>query len=105
MIENKLYTVVKGEEGSEGEMIRVTPTEFLLGLKPHEAINELQANVQSIAEELETCSQEDLKKTENIERVRDLVFELEIAQGYLAKVFKTWQAKQSGNTQEPGVER
>lgn len=105
MIQNKLYTVVKGEKGSEGEMIRVTPTEYLLGLKPHEAINELQANVQSIAEQLEACSQEDLKKTKNIERVRDLVFELEIAQGYLSKVFKTWQAKQSGNAQESTVER
>ena len=48
MIQNKLYTVVKGEKDSEGEKIRVKPTEYLLGLKAHEAINELQANVQSI---------------------------------------------------------
>ena len=105
MIQNKLYTVVKGEKDSEGEMIRVTPTEYLLGLKAHEAINELQANVQSIAQQLEACSQEDLEKTKNIERVRDLVFDLEIAQGYLAKVFKTWQAKQLGKTQGPIIER
>ena len=104
MIQNKLYTVVKGEKDSEGEMIRVTPTEYLLGLKAHEAINELQANVQSIAEQLEACSQGDLNKTENIEKVRDLVFELEIAQGYLAKVFKTWQSKQRDIEPEPTIE-
>jgi hypothetical protein len=104
MMQNKLYTVIKGEKDSEGEMIRVKPTEYLLGLKAHEAINELQANVQSIAEQLEACSQEDLNKTKNIEKVRDLVFELEIAQGYLAKVFKTWQTRQSNNKQGPTIE-
>ena len=93
MIQNKLYAIVKGEEDSEGQMIHVEPTEYLLGLEPHEAIDELQANVQSIAQQLEEYSEEDLEIPENVEKVRDLVLELEIAQRYLAEVFKSWQAK------------
>jgi hypothetical protein len=95
IMKNKLYTVLRDEQDSGEQMIRVKPTEYLLGLKAHEAINELQANVQVIAEQLEECSREDLDVPENVEKVRDLVSELEIAQGYLAEVFKSWQAKRN----------
>lgn len=101
MIENVLYTVIKGEKDAEGQMIRVKPTKYLLGLNPHEAIDALQANVQTIAQRLEDCSQEDLELPKNVEKVRGLVFDLEIAQGYLAEVFKAWQARQQATTQDP----
>jgi hypothetical protein len=101
MSENKLYTIVRGQQDSKGQMIRVKPTKYLLGLKPHEAIDALQANVQAIAEALENCAKEDLDVPENVEKVRHLVFELEIAQGYLAEIFKTWQAKQGAKAQAP----
>jgi hypothetical protein len=101
MAENRLYTIVKGEQDAEGQMIRVKPSEYLLGLKAHEAIHALQANVQAIAEKLEDCSSADLEMPENVEKVRDLVFELEIAQGYLAEVFKTWQATHGAKAQDP----
>ena len=66
-----------------------------------EDIHELQANVQAIAQKLEDCSKEDLDLPKNVEKVRDLVFELEIAQGYLAEVFKTWQARNGVKAQDP----
>ncbi|MBW2109478.1 MAG: hypothetical protein JRI36_12560 [Deltaproteobacteria bacterium] len=94
MIGEKLYSVVFGEKDDRGQQIRVKPTPYLLGLKPHEAINALQENVQAVAEQVESCSDLDLSVPENMAKVRDLVFELEIAQGYLAEVFKTWQARQ-----------
>ncbi len=102
MTVNKLYAIVTGEKDSEGQMIKVKPTEHLLAMKPHEAIDALQANVQSIAERLEECSGKDLEVPENIEKVRDLVSELEIAQGYLAEVFKSWQAEQGIQAEGPG---
>lgn len=101
MAENRLYTIVKGEQDAKGQMIRVKPSEYLLSLKAHEAIHELQANVQAIAQKLEDYSKEDLDLPKNVEKVRDLVFELEIAQGYLAEVFKTWQARNGVKAQDP----
>lgn len=93
MIGEKLYSVVFGEKDDKGQQIRVKPTPFLLGLKPHEAINALQENVQAVAEQVEGCSDLDLSIPQNMAKVRDLVFELEIAQGYLAQVFKAWQER------------
>jgi hypothetical protein len=102
MIQGKLYTIVKGDKDPEGQTIQVKPTEYLLGLKPHEAIDELQANVQFIAQQLEDCSGEDFEVPKNIDKVRGLIFELEIAQGYLAEVFKSWQARHGGHAEGPG---
>jgi len=101
MIENSLYTIVKGQEDSDGQMIQVKPTEYLLSLEPLEAIDKLQANVQSMAQELDLYSKDDLEVPENIEKLRRLVFELEVAQGYLSEVFKSWQATQRGQAQSP----
>lgn len=94
--ENSLYTIVKGQKESDGQTVQVKPTEYLLSLEPLEAIDKLQTNVQSIAQELDHYSKGDLTVPEHIEKVRDLVFRLEIAQGYLAEVFKSWQATQRG---------
>jgi chaperone required for assembly of F1-ATPase len=101
MAENKLYTIVKGEHDAKGQMIRVKPSQYLLSLKAHEAIDELQTNVRAIAKKLEDFSKTDMDLPENIEKVRDLVFELEIAQGYLAEVFKAWQARHGQKAQGP----
>jgi hypothetical protein len=94
MNENKLYTVYKGKGDSNGGMIRVRPTEYLLELQPHEAINELRAHVQAIAAQVEDQTKHDLNGQGQVEKLQDLVFELEVAQGYLAQVFKAWQARQ-----------
>ncbi|MDY6952190.1 MAG: hypothetical protein SWE60_11805 [Thermodesulfobacteriota bacterium] len=96
IIENSLYTIVTGEKESDGQTVQVKPTAYLLSLEPLDAIDKLQANVQSIAQELDRYSKDDLETPEKIEAVRDLIFQLEIAQGYLAEVFKSWQATQGG---------
>jgi hypothetical protein len=103
MAENKLYTIVKSEQDAKGQMIRVKPSQYLLGLQAHEAIHELQVNVQTLAEKLENCSKADLDLPENVEKVRELVFELEIAQGYLAEVFKAWQTRHGVKAQDPAL--
>jgi len=101
MIENILYTIVKGQEESDGQMVQVKPTAYLLSLEPLEAIDKLQANVESIAQKLDHYSKGNLDVPKNVEKVRHLVFELEIAQGYLAEVFKSWQATQREQAQSP----
>lgn len=94
MNENKLFTVLEGEADSKRPMVQVRPTEYLLGLHPHEAINVLRANVQTITEKVENCSKGELTIPKQDKKLQDLVLELEIAQGYLAQAFKTWQAIQ-----------
>jgi hypothetical protein len=99
---NKLYTITKGENDTEGQMIRVKPTEYLLSLEPQHAIVELKGYVESVSAELEECSKKDLDIPENVEKVRSLMFDAEIAQGYLAQVFKAWQAKQQAQPEDSG---
>jgi hypothetical protein len=97
MIGDKLYTIVYGEKDKKGQQVRVKPTQYLLGLKPHEAIKALQENVQAVAEQVERFSDLDLDVPENRTKVRDLIFELEIAQGYLGEVFKAWQTRRDAS--------
>ena len=99
MIQDKLYTIVRDENDPEGQMVSVEPTEYLTKLKPHEAIAELKSYVESLAADLEKCSQEDLDIPANIEKVQKLLFELEVAQGYLARVFENWKATRRGHTE------
>ena len=99
MIDNKLYTITKGKNETEGQEIGVEPTKYLMGLQPHEAIAELQSHVESLAEELEKCSGEDLDIPEHVEKIRNLVFEVEVAQSYLAQVFKAWKGGQQGDSE------
>ena len=100
MTSSKLYTIITGEKDSEGQAIKVEPTQYLLAMKPHEAIDALQSNVQAIAGQLEECSRGDLEAPENIEKVRDLVFELEVAQGYLGEVFKRLAEQKESSVEE-----
>jgi hypothetical protein len=99
MIKNRLYTITKGKMDDDGQAIRVEPTEYLMGLQPHETIAELQSHVESLAEKLEKCSSEDLDIPEHVEKIRNLVFEVEVAQGYLAQVFKAWKGGQKGDSE------
>lgn len=98
MVKNKLYAIVKDENDPEGQMVNVEPTEYLTKLKPHEALSELKSYVESLAEDLEKCSQEDLDTPARVEKVRDLLFELEVAQGYLSRVFEDWKSTHQGQT-------
>lgn len=94
MTHNKLFTIVKEENDSEGQSVTVEPTEYLIKLKPHEVINELRSYVNSLTQDVEQCVQKNLDTPENSEELRKLVFELEIAQRYLAQVFEGWKDTQ-----------
>jgi len=94
MTHNKLFTIVKEENDSEGQSVTVEPTEYLTKLEPHEVINKLRAYLNSLTEDVEQCVQENLEAPENPEKLRKLVFELEIAQRYLAQVFEVWKDTQ-----------
>lgn len=56
--------------------------------------------MESLAAELEERSKEGLEAPENVEKMRHLLFEVEVAQGYLAKVFKAWQARQQVHSED-----
>jgi phosphoribosylamine-glycine ligase len=88
MTHNKLFTIVKDENDPEGQSVTVEPTEYLAKLGPPEVINVLRAYVNSLAEDVEQYFQDNLEKVESLEKSRTLVFELEVAQRYLAQVFK-----------------
>lgn len=102
MTQNRLYTIVRDENDPEGQMVSVEPTEYLEKLKPHEVIAELKSYVESLAADLEECAQEDLDIPANNEKVQKLLFELEVAQGYLSRVFQDWKAGQKAHTRNSG---
>ena len=87
----KLFTIIKNKDDPEGQTVTVEPTEYLTKLKPDEVISELQSYVKELAEEVSQCSQEILQAPENQEKLPKLVFELEVAQKYLAQVFEAWK--------------
>jgi len=103
MPQKRLYTIEVGAEGSEPRDVQVKATDYLTGLAPHEAIHELQQNVMSLAIAVEEAAKTDLEVPENLEKVRDLVFQLEVAQNYLAQVFESWKAEREnhGDTERP----
>ena len=92
MRHRKLFTIVKDKGDPEGQTVTVEPTEYLTKLKPDEVIGVLQSYVKELAEDVDQCSQEILQTPENREKLAELVFELEIAQKYLAQVFEEWKA-------------
>ncbi len=65
MKSNKLFTMVK-----EGQMVRVEPKEDLMKLPPHKAIAELNAQIESLEDDLRQYSQggtdDDLEIPENL---------------------------------------
>ena len=88
----KLFTIIKNKDDPEGQTVTVEPTEYLIKLKPDEVISELQTYVKELAEEVDQCAKEILHTPENQEKLPKLVFELEVAQKYLAQVFEEWKA-------------
>jgi len=92
MRHRKLFTIVKDKDDPEGQTVTVEPTEYLTKLKPDEVIGVLQSYVKELAEDVDQCSQEILQTPENQEKLAELVFELEVAQKYLAQVFEEWKA-------------
>jgi len=84
MKENKLYTIVTGNE-SERRPARAKPTEYFQGLKPQEAIAELDAHINFLEEELRQYANVDLKVPENLDKAREVSSELEIAQDFLRR--------------------
>ena len=94
MTGNNLYTVFKSEKDSKGEIIRVKPTEHLLGLEPHQAIRELRADIEAVAAQVKDYSKHNLNVQRQDKKLRNLMFELEVARGYLMEAFKAWQAIQ-----------
>lgn len=92
MTYRKLFTIVKDKDDPEGQTVTVEPTEYLAKLKPDEVIGVLQSYVKALAEDVDQCFQEILGTPENEEKLAKLVFELEVAQKYLAQVFEEWKA-------------
>jgi hypothetical protein len=88
----KLFNIVKDKGDPDGQTVTVEPTEYLTKLKPDEVIGVLQTYVKELAEEVDQCSKEILQKPENQEKLPKMVFELEVAQKYLAQVFEEWKA-------------
>ena len=88
----KLFTIVQDKDDPEGQTVTVEPTEYLTKLKPDEVISELQTYVKELAEDVDQCSKEILHTPENQEKLPKMVFELEVAQKYLAQVFEEWKA-------------
>ena len=99
---NKLFTVAKDEKDAEGKTLTVKPTEYMAQLEPKKAIAELKTYVQTLAENLEQRAQKDLATNESVEEIKEQMFELEVAQSYLARVFESWKASQKTDTKNPG---
>jgi hypothetical protein len=86
----EMFTVSElfGEEEDPGGWgVHVEPTKALLKLDPDKAITELQAHVDNLKQLLrhyhETFEKKDLEKSENVARVREAVFELDVSESYL----------------------
>ncbi|MDY6839647.1 MAG: hypothetical protein SWH78_16940 [Thermodesulfobacteriota bacterium] len=84
---NKLYTIVTGAEGKEASP-KAEPSEYFLKLPPQEAIAALQAHLKSLEDRLAEFSKIDLKIPENLEKAREVSFELEIAEEFLRRFKK-----------------
>lgn len=102
MTHNKLFAVVKDEKDPEGKTLTVEPTEYMAQLEPEEAIAQLKMYVQTLADNLEQRAKKDLATNESVEEIKELMFELEVAQLYLGRVFESWKAAQKADTKKPG---
>ena len=77
----------KGEEDPSGWGVHVEPTKRLLKLDPETAITELQAFVDNLKDLLghyhQRFTKDDLTNPENLARVREVVFQLDVCESYL----------------------
>ena len=90
--------MAKDEKNPEGEGLIVMPTEYMTQLEPEEAIAQLRTYVQTLAENVEQRAQKDVAPDEGPEERKKLMFELELARSYLARVLERWKAAQNGNS-------
>jgi hypothetical protein len=84
---NKLYTIVAGDE-SKRRPARAKTTKYFRGLKPQEAIAELNAHMNALEKELREYADVDLKVPENLDKAREVSSELEIALDLLRRFKK-----------------
>jgi hypothetical protein len=82
MADNKLYTIVT-EDNVQRPSARVEPSEYFLKLPPEEAIVALDAHIKSLEDRLAEFAKVDLKIPENLNKAREVSFELETAQDFL----------------------
>jgi len=82
MEDNKLYTMVT-EDDVQGPLARVEPSEYFLKLPPQEAIAALDAQIKSLEDRLAEFAKVDLKLPENLNKAREVSFELETVQAFL----------------------
>lgn len=82
MGDNKLYTMVT-EDDVQGASARVEPSAYFLNLPPQEAITALDAQIKSLEDRLAAFAKVDLKLPENLNKAREVSFELETVQAFL----------------------
>ena len=87
MKDNKLYTIVTENDCEEGSA-KVEPSEYFLHLPPQEAVVELSAHIKSLEDRLAEFAKVDLKIRDNLEKAREVSFELEMLQGFLRRFKK-----------------
>jgi len=91
MKDNKLYIIVT-ENGREAVSARAKPSEYFLNLPPQDAIAELNAQIGSLEGKLGKYANVDLKVRENLEKAREVSFELEVANDLLRRFKKDLEA-------------
>ncbi len=82
MVHNKFFNTVFEE--SDGEYIRIEPSEYVRHLHPHKAMKELHDFIDSLTDELSRYTDYDMQIPERMGEVRNMAFELHLAQNYLA---------------------
>ena len=87
MKENKLYTIIT-ENDRETPSVRAEPSKYFLNLEPDKAIAELNAYIRSLEDDLRQYANVDLKVPENLQKSREVSFELEIAHYFLRRFKK-----------------
>jgi hypothetical protein len=82
MADNQLYSIVTKDD-IQGPSARVEPSAYFLKLPPEEAIAALNAHIKSLEDRLAEFARVDLKIPENLNKAREVSFELETVQAFL----------------------
>lgn len=82
MGDKKLYTFVTKDD-VRGPSARVEPSDYFLKLPPQEAIAALNVHIKSLEDRLAEFAKVDLKIPENLNKAREVSFELETVQDFL----------------------
>lgn len=91
MKDKKLYTIVTENDRQAGST-RAEPSEYFLNLPPQDAIAELNTHIGSLEGKLGNYANVDLKVRENLEKAREVSFELEVANDLLRRFKKDLEA-------------